>query len=85
MSYWVDVKEHILGVDAELIEEHGVVSVETAEAMAAGRAQYARMRLRCGHHRHRRSDRGGTRKARRDRLLRHRDTQRMHELYDARG
>ena len=36
VSYWVDVKEHVLGVDAELIEEHGVVRVETAEAMAAG-------------------------------------------------
>lgn len=43
VSYWVDVKEHVLGVDAELIEEHGVVSIETAEAMAARHAQGARV------------------------------------------
>lgn len=43
VSYWVDVKEHILGVDARTIETHGVVSIETAEAMAAG----ARTTLAC--------------------------------------
>lgn len=36
VSYWVDVKESVLGVDARIIEEHGVVSTQTAEAMACG-------------------------------------------------
>lgn len=36
VSYWVDVKESVLGVDPAIIDEHGVVSVQTAEAMALG-------------------------------------------------
>lgn len=36
VSYWIDVKESVLGVDARVIEEHGVVSTQTAEAMACG-------------------------------------------------
>mgnify|MGYP001044643209 CR=1 FL=1 len=36
VSYWVEVKEAVLGVDADIIGEHGVVSVETAMAMASG-------------------------------------------------
>ncbi len=43
VSYWVDVKERVLDVDTRIIEEHGVVSTETAEAMAAG----ARKMLAC--------------------------------------
>ena len=35
-SYAVAVKEQVLGVPAETIEKHGVVSGEVAEAMAAG-------------------------------------------------
>ena len=36
VSYWVDVKEAVLGVDAQVIEKHGVVSTQTAEASACG-------------------------------------------------
>lgn len=36
VSYWVSVKEKVLGVDAEIIAEHGVVSEQCAEAMAQG-------------------------------------------------
>lgn len=36
VSYWADVKEAVLGVDAQVIEKHGVVSMQTAEAMACG-------------------------------------------------
>lgn len=36
VSYWVDVKENVLGVPAGIIDEHGVVSEQTAMAMAAG-------------------------------------------------
>ena len=43
MSYWVDVKERVLGVEGRIIDEHGVVSHETARAMAEG----ARMMLAC--------------------------------------
>lgn len=43
VSYWVDVKERVLGVEGRIIDEHGVVSHETARAMAEG----ARMTLAC--------------------------------------
>ncbi len=43
VSYWVDVKERVLGVEGRIIDEHGVVSHETARAMAEG----ARMTLSC--------------------------------------
>lgn len=36
VSYWVQVKEALLDVDAALVEEHGVVSEEVACAMARG-------------------------------------------------
>ncbi len=36
VSYWVDVKEQVLGVKPEIIEEYGVVSEECARAMAKG-------------------------------------------------
>lgn len=36
VSYWVEVKEAVLGVDADVIERYGVVSTETARAMAEG-------------------------------------------------
>lgn len=36
VSYWVDVKESVLGVDPSIIDECGVVSEQTAEAMAKG-------------------------------------------------
>lgn len=35
-SYAVSVKEKVLGVPSEVIEKHGVVSAEVAEAMATG-------------------------------------------------
>lgn len=38
VSYAVEVKEAVLGVPAAVVEEHGVVSVEVAEAMALGAA-----------------------------------------------
>lgn len=43
VSYWVDVKEAVLGVDPSTIERHGVVSTQTAEEMASG----ARALLHC--------------------------------------
>lgn len=36
VSYWVSVKERVLGVDPAIVEEHGVVSEQTARAMALG-------------------------------------------------
>lgn len=36
VSYWVDVKESILGVPDGVIQEFGVVSEQTAQAMARG-------------------------------------------------
>lgn len=36
VSYWVSVKEQVLGVDPSVIDEHGVVSEQTARAMAQG-------------------------------------------------
>src|SRR3954462_2164262 len=36
VSYSNDAKEQLLGVDADLIEEHGAVSEPVAEAMATG-------------------------------------------------
>lgn len=36
VSYTVDLKTSLLGVPAEVIARHGVVSAETAEAMAQG-------------------------------------------------
>lgn len=36
VSYWVDVKESVLGVDSRIIEHYGVVSEQTAIAMAQG-------------------------------------------------
>lgn len=36
VSYWAEIKEVVLGVDARIIGEYGVVSCETAEAMAQG-------------------------------------------------
>lgn len=36
VSYSVDAKRRLLGVDASIIERYGVVSRETAEAMARG-------------------------------------------------
>ncbi len=36
VSYATSLKEHMLGVPASLIEEHGVVSAECARAMARG-------------------------------------------------
>jgi len=38
VSYTVDVKERLLGVPAEVVETHGVVSEQTALAMAEGGA-----------------------------------------------
>lgn len=35
-SYYIEVKEKVLGVNSELISEHGVVSSEVAKAMAEG-------------------------------------------------
>lgn len=43
VSYWADVKESVLGVDAAVIDEHGVVSEQVACAMARG----ARTALSC--------------------------------------
>ena len=39
ISYTNWVKEHVLGVDARLLETHGAVSKEVAEAMAKGAAK----------------------------------------------
>ncbi|MFT4264053.1 MAG: CinA family protein [Nocardioides sp.] len=36
VTYWTALKVDLLGVPAELVEEHGVVSAECAGAMAAG-------------------------------------------------
>ena len=36
VSYWVDVKESVLGVEHQIIEDFGVVSEECAAAMACG-------------------------------------------------
>lgn len=36
VSYWVDVKQSVLGVDTNIIETYGVVSEECAAAMAEG-------------------------------------------------
>lgn len=36
VSYWVEVKESVLGVPHDVIEMHGVVSEQTAHAMAKG-------------------------------------------------
>ena len=40
VAYANDVKIHVLGVDPAIIETHGVVSVETAAAMADGAATH---------------------------------------------
>lgn len=39
VAYAVDAKIEVAGVDQELIERHGVVSVETATALASGAAE----------------------------------------------
>ena len=39
VSYWAEVKAGVLGVPQQIIDEHGVVSRECAEAMAAGAAR----------------------------------------------
>ena len=39
VSYWADVKEGVLGVDAQTIEGEGVVSCACAEEMAFGAAK----------------------------------------------
>ncbi len=36
ISYATEVKQKVLGVPAEIVDEHGVVSAECAEAMASG-------------------------------------------------
>ena len=36
VSYWEEVKESVLGVPADVIGTHGVVSAQVAEAMAQG-------------------------------------------------
>ncbi len=36
VSYWVDVKQSVLGVDESIIQTYGVVSEECAAAMAQG-------------------------------------------------
>lgn len=36
VSYWVDIKQSVLGVDEEIIEKYGVVSEQCAAAMAQG-------------------------------------------------
>lgn len=36
VSYWVNVKESVLGVDASEVDEYGVVSEQVARAMASG-------------------------------------------------
>lgn len=38
VSYWVDVKERVLGVEGRIIDEHGVVSHETAVPWPRARA-----------------------------------------------
>ena len=45
VSYWAEVKAGVLGVPQQVIDEHGVVSCECAEAMAAGAARM----LGCGY------------------------------------
>ena len=35
VSYWIDVKESLLGVDGKIIDAYGVVSEECARAMAS--------------------------------------------------
>ena len=39
VSYWAEVKVRVLGVPQQVIDEHGVVSRECAEAMARGAAR----------------------------------------------
>ncbi|MBE6115674.1 MAG: CinA family protein [Erysipelotrichaceae bacterium] len=36
VTYWTEIKEKVAGVSAETIANHGVVSTETANEMAAG-------------------------------------------------
>ena len=59
VSYANSAKVELLGVPAGLIETHGAVSGEVAEAMAAGRPRATSCRSRALGHGHRRAD-GGT-------------------------
>jgi hypothetical protein len=53
VSYSNEAKERLLGVPAATLREHGAVSAETAEAMAAGVRRQSRRRPRAGDHRDR--------------------------------
>ena len=69
VAYSDESKTEILGVDPELIEEHGAVSPEVAEAMADGALGALRRRRRLLGHRHRRARRRHRGEAGRLRLL----------------
>ena len=75
VTYTAEAKIHY-GVDPDVIEAHGVVSNETASAMAGRSAQAVRRRHRRRHHRRRRS-RAARRPARRRRLPRRRNARRV--------
>ena len=64
VAYSNEAKSELLGVTAELIEAHGAVSPEVAEAMADGRAGALRGRRRDRDHRDRRPGRRHRGKAR---------------------
>ena len=66
--YGNDAKVALAGVDPELIERHGAVSQEVAEALAAGARERLRGRDRRRHHRHRRPRRRQRAEAHRARL-----------------
>ena len=64
VSYSNEAKAGLLGVDPGLIEAHGAVSPEVAEAMALGALRALRGRRRGGDHRHRRAGRRHARRSR---------------------
>ena len=70
VAYSNEAKAELLGVDPDLIEAHGAVSPEVAEAMAHRRAGALRRRRRGRDHRHRRARRRHRGEAGRLRLLR---------------
>ena len=73
VSYANEVKIAELGVPAELIEEHGAVSAEVAEAMARGARERLGVEVALVCHRRRRAGRRHGGEARRARLLPRRD------------
>ena len=72
VAYSNDAKVALADVPAELIERHGAVSAEVAEALAGG-ARTPRCRGRRRHHRHRRTRRRHGREAGRPRVAERRD------------